>query len=305
VVFFISMKDPRTQFTRGIAEAVESTPAFEAMFSRSQIIPTTWGNLASQLVEGGHVEPTLDAARDFLGITVEEINDPTILGSSPYGYDHAGAVKRLAEQRWANEYQELHRDDDQGYLNYLSGQVDQWHVDDDGQADQLRAQIDAVDLQVDTAMAEASAAYRQMDPKTRMPQRDEMFAEADRLEQQAAILTLRHDALLSGVAVPFNDFAASILAYDGERVPSQERLMLALGDVVENLIDDYFRRSPEVRTDEVVLGESQISEFMAALERQQRDAIRAYADAKWQTVEHLFYAGDYREHPLFTGVHSS
>lgn len=63
------MHDQLRGFTRGIPEAVEQTPAFEAMFSEERVIPTTWGHLASQLVEADLVDPTAAAVCDFLNIT--------------------------------------------------------------------------------------------------------------------------------------------------------------------------------------------------------------------------------------------
>lgn len=58
-------KDPLRSLSRGIVDAVERSPAFVAMTEGNGVVPMSWGNLGSQLVKLGIVEPSVDAVCDF------------------------------------------------------------------------------------------------------------------------------------------------------------------------------------------------------------------------------------------------
>jgi len=85
----MGMKDPLRIFTRGIPEAIEGGPAFEAMFSRDdRVIQSSWGHIASQIVELDLAEPKLGAICDYLGISAERLAnpDPPFRNMSELGY---------------------------------------------------------------------------------------------------------------------------------------------------------------------------------------------------------------------------
>jgi len=73
------MADPVKELSHRFRDLddLEDTPELQAALNHRLVVDTSWGHLASMLVEQDIVEP--EKVREFLGISVEEMRDPSIV----------------------------------------------------------------------------------------------------------------------------------------------------------------------------------------------------------------------------------
>lgn len=292
------MKDARTGLSRTIQDSIESSPAHLTMMAGGGAIPTTWGTVASQLVEEGHVDPSLEAAQEFLGITPDDLNDPRVFQGGYQISDLRGHVL----DRWTKEYLDANLHQDAAYISYITEATKPWAIDNPYAAlTSLADEIEDIGEQVDAARDAANKIYRAMDPETRRPLYDTIYKEANALSLQERILTMREDAMSTGIAMPFDQFVFAIFDYQGENYPGRARIVAALGPVVDGLMQ-HFHLNPDVPLTDITIGEEEIMMFQYRLLNQLPQLAQLYAEAKWRSIRHLFYAASYEEHPLFSGA---
>jgi gas vesicle protein len=241
---------------------------------------------------------------EFLGITGEDLADPELLFTDRYGMAIQSYEARTKD-RWKAEYQEAHKDDDAGYLSYLHEAFAGSAVENgQEQSDEVQTHVRKLADQQQEEKRKAQEYIETTGKDLPLSQKWAAYDKANDIGKQLDALCLKRDSLYSGVAVPFDKFLETVLGYEGENAPIQERVLSAVSSVVYELMHDYFFTDPEVPIREIVLGDKQIKQFTGNLGMVQRRMAREYANRRWEAIRHLFYAGSYEEHSLFSGVHA-
>lgn len=272
-------RDPLSRFSsRRISQAVEGGPAFDAMFTESRLIPTTWGNLASQLVERGIVGPTPSATCDFLGIDQKQLGDPRVIFTNPQEF--AEFYTRLAT-RWEDKYRKAHSQAGKGFADYINSASESWKVEDGKEkASAVQSEIDPLGPQLKTVRDERA------------------FTE---LSQRIELLRLKRDAFSSGQAVGLNEFVQTVWTYEGEALFNDGELAGAVESMMYDLQIGYLYSGLDVPTSEIVLGRKQINEFKSMLRDTFVARVSRHVKGRWNEIEPLLTAQPYSEHPLFAG----
>lgn len=271
-------RDPLRSLTRGIAEAVERDPAFVAMTEGNGVVPMSWGNLGSQLMELGIVEPSVEAVCDFLSIEPEDLRDPNIV------IEHHGHVSTF-RQRLSNKYEEQFRSEHgpsaQRDADHFLALRESWRVEDgkdraDGLVPALREEANAIDSLTD---------------------QDEYTARRRALNLRA----LEHRALKSGYVLSAADLVRAALSYDSPQYFSQEDIVKALSSTLDNIIYDNNLLDSDVLLEEVIIGGNEVGYFLRSLQHTFSNRMREGADAQWRPIESLLMPGSIYKHPLLAG----
>lgn len=208
--------------------------------------------------------------------------------------------------RWRQEYKQQHAADDTEYVRHLESWLEPCKVEDgEEQAAATQAQIKDLDRQVREEEARANQRVDIEGENLDLSQKLEFYKLAQQMKIDLAVLCLKRDSLGSGVALPLDQFVKAVLSYRGDKAPSMERLMMAVSDIVEDIERGYLFAVDidEIPVSTVVVGKKQIRGFINNLAGQQNSRAYNYANQRWESIQHLFYAMSYLDHPLFTGVH--
>jgi hypothetical protein len=285
------MKDPVLHLSRRVQDAHERDPAFETMRnSSSHVIPNTWGNVASQLVELGAVEPDPAAVCEFLGITAVDLANSSLTITRG---EHVDAIKDRLVDRWTREYEGSHLGEGERDIAYFEEAAKAWEIDEElgaTQGDELSAEYTRLARQVDAIWEKAEGGELTADQE----------AEREALNLRKNILWRHSEACYSGLVVRLDTFLQTILAHDDNDALSQADLLLLLNaDVLRGChLVDYVGRAP---ANEVYLGRTEVEAFVNGLSYAVANRSIQYAERKWKAIRSIFRAPYYKEHPLFAG----
>jgi hypothetical protein len=273
-------KDPLRHLTRGLAEAVEHTPAFMAMTEGNGVIPQTWGNLASELVEAGVVEPTLEAVCDFLYITPDNLKDPRLLVANHYDAQvfEAGLANKY-EAHYREQYGPLAQADVQRMLGFK----ELWKVDNGKEeADRLQQEI--------TEAGRARAAMP--DP-----------ADSQEWAKHTLAIDLKcieRDAYHDGYVVRLDEFAATMLSIEGLGYFTPAEMALAVNATLESLTYRHYL-DKDVPVVDITIGNDEIEDFFYSLKDSFDRKMRADIQQKWGLIGPFIFAGRIKDYPLIAG----
>lgn len=278
-------------FSRRILGAVERDPAFNAMFADHKVIPNTWGNVASQLVEQGFVEPTSEAVCDFLGITNEDLRKAEVVITQDH---HVRAIERRLTDHWRGEYRELHAGDQHPYLDYLIQSFDAYKVEDsEAKADAL---YDAASTLNEQTRAIQTEAYDSGKP------RDEVRELTRDIGRQYDVVRQRAGVYASGTVLPLDKFVEIVVGYQPNESFGAGEIMQVLRRMIDKNLLSGFPQVPNETVADVIVGRHEIDDFIDELEHRLYCRPRDYAQDKWEAIRPIFRAQDYRDHPLFAGT---
>ncbi len=277
-------KDPTRVFTRGIPEAVTGGPFYERSLQGGGLVPSTWGDCASRLVEADLVEPTVEAVCDFLFIEPSDLSDPRVYFTDSFiASGYFSNIKKRWEEEFAKEYGEQAKVHDEYLQNKI--QTD-WTApeDADAQAKGIQSKI--------SELLESRRGRQDADP------------DAEVSNREIDLMCLKRDALYSGVAVPMDTFAQAVLGDAEDPFFTPTERAKALSEMIEDdrnlreVVYDY----PDIPASDVIIGEDQIDEYRMCLKAFWRDRQIEYVETKWGAVKPIFIAPSYKELPLFTGT---
>jgi hypothetical protein len=251
------MKDPRRVLSPRVADAHESSPAFEAAMSGAGIVSATWGDLASRIVEAGLVEPDTDAVCGYLQKTKQHLADPEIAISS---HNDIYWLREKIEKNSKQEFVETFGNVANEFGAYIDECIAGWKVEDG------EHKASKVQEEIDSREAEST--------------------------DEVSILCLKRDALYSGVETSLSDFVKAVfIEFEGQRFFTNEELAECLDVVVENVIRSYVIQEPKhLLVGSVVIGKDQINDFMQiTLDRFNRRS-REVAEQRWEPLKPFLYA---------------
>ncbi len=241
------------------------------------VVPMSWGNLGSQLMELGIVEPSVEAVCDFLSIEPEDLRDPYIV------IEHHGHVSTF-RQRLSNKYEEQFRSEHgpsaQRDADHFLALRESWRVEHsndraDGLVEALRKEANAIDGLTD---------------------QDEYAARSSALN----LRVLEHRALKSGYVLSAADLVRAALSYDSPQYFSQEDIVKALSSTLDNIIYDNLLDANAL-LEKVIIGGIEVGYFLNSLQYTFSDRMREGADAQWKPIGALLMPGTIYEHPLLAG----
>ncbi|MCX6727190.1 MAG: hypothetical protein NTX11_00025 [Candidatus Saccharibacteria bacterium] len=271
-------RDPLRSLTRGISEAVEHDPAFIAMTEGNGVIPMSWGNLGSQLMELEIVGPSVEAVCDFLSIDSEELRDPEIVIS------HQGHIvtfrQRLTdkyEQRYRAEHGPFAQLDTQHFLAVR----ETWKVDDSKE----RAESLVVGLR------EEARAIEQLNDQ------EEYRSRRRALDFRA----LEYSALKSGYALSAADLVREALSFDGLQYFTQADIVKAISSTLDEIIYKNHLMDSDVLLKDVTIGDNEVGIFLQMLRHTFSGRMREGVDAQWKPIGALLMPGSIYKHPLLAG----
>lgn len=267
-----------SQFGRKIAASVSRDPVFEAMFTDTQVIPNTWGNIASQLFEEGIVETNADAAADLLGIDRADLSDPTLRFTTAR---EANQFELEYKQRKETEYKASRRDGIEKFHTYMTNIVENHSTESD--PEQLKALSDR---------------YGELQNRPTSNQ-----SEYEEVTTQKGVTKLQFLAVKSGLQIPITEFTALVLSYEDESGFTLGERISALDELISyNVIHDHLLLDPSlVSPNEIPIGQELYRSFVANLRGTLQTDAYSYGMQQWERIEHIFYAPYYKEHPLFAG----
>lgn len=263
--------------TRGLAEAVPHDPTFVAMTEGNGVIQTTWGDLASRLVEAGVVEADSVAICDFLCITHEQLRDPGLVFAQ-YGDDTTfrNQVEQRVEEDHVAQFAAIAKSDN----DKLVANSEQWNVEhSESKVAELQAEIEAD--------REVLLEYKGD---------DYWLARA-----RVVLKDLHRSAVESGVCVNLTDFVSEVLSAQDLQYFTYANVIHA----IECVVDMIFSRNNldrNVAAAEVFLGRRQIIDFNNALVGVFRRRIHDEQLKRWDAIAGHIYAGSIYDHPLLAGA---
>lgn len=269
--------DPFRRLTRGVVEAVPNDPEFQAMRSGQRIIPTTWGNLASKLVEDEIVEADPQAVADFLVIDRTDLVNPRYAIKDDI--DINDFFQRLNE-RIEIEYRAEFGPKAQHDANKLDENRAKWTVSD------TQDEIEELDEKI-------SGAIKVLEDRSE----DEYWLKL----QELRILQMQRKALRSGVAVKLPDFAADIIKTEGLQYFSQEDIVASIANAIDG-VAHKFSIDRETPARNLVLGAQEVNQFFSSLHWMFDSRIRHQVEARWDVIEGYLYARPAHKHPILTGT---
>ncbi len=272
-------KDPLRHLTRGIAEAVEHTPAFIAMTEGNGVIPTTWGDLASRLVEADIIEPSIEEVCDFLSLEPEDLRDSRlVIADRQTANLFEGFIIRKYKDRFAAQHEERAKTD----IEALNDLFETWRVDDgEERADRLQAEISI----------DAKALREHTDDQ------EEQWKQRTELN----IKCMMRDAYGSGYAVGMEELVATLLSRSDLDYFTLGNIAEALASIAESACYEYRLDEEDVSATDIVVGKKALVDLMNSLEGQFRTHMRTAAEAHWETIRPFIYASRLRDHFLFAG----
>ncbi len=275
-------RDPLRSLSRGMKEAVEQDPAFVAMTEGNGVVPMSWGNLASQLLELGIVESSAEdsvaAVCEFLSITPEYLRDPRIVISD---YSDVQLLRNTLTEKHEKQYRSEHGSSAQHDIKYFLALREGWRVEDGGEkADKLPPVLNEEAKAIDA-----------------LTDRDEYTARRIALN----LLGLEYRALKSGYVLTTADLVRVALSYDSPQYFIQEDVIKALNSTLESIVYDNDLCDSEVLLEDVIIGGNEVGRFIQSLHYTFSRRMRECADAQWQPIESLLMPGSIYNHPLLAG----
>lgn len=269
-------RSPLGGLSRGLKDAVMHDPEFMSMTEGNPVVPTTWGDLASRLVENGDVEPDIEAICAFLMIEPEQLRDATIIFENvdqAAHYEHRCAEKQREEFRAA--YGTAARSDHERFVSI----VDMWKIEDGKErADVLHAEI-VVD---DKALSELG--------------REEYWTAKRRL----MLKVLERDALASGYRVQLTEFVSTMLSTENRDYFTNNQVVEAINDMIDTLMYLY-RLDDETQASEIWISHKLIQHFLNGLYHQFTRANETQIRARWDILSKFIYTNSIYDHPLLAG----
>jgi hypothetical protein len=293
----MSTHDPMHELSsRKITGAVERDPAFNAMFSDDRAIPNTWGNLASQLVEQGFIEPTSQAVCDYLGITPEDLQNPRL------SIQNIGDVERVHSRltrRWQEEYEAAEPAyGADGYVEHLQEAVIGWHVDDGPE------QAVGMWQRVSQLNEEAKAISRQA--REAGKSRDERQKLTADLDMEYDLESQKAQAYQSGTVVSLDVFVATMLGHEPSQpaAHTKQEVLQAISGMIDDCIMAHYNVEllPTATLEKVMIGAYEIGYVLDRLEAITMGRAHDYSEQRWAEISHLFWAPSYKDHPVFAGT---
>lgn len=268
LIYGIMNKDPFRGMTRGIPDAVEQTPAHQAMLAGQRYVPTTFGDLASKLVEQGEIAPAVDAVCDYLAITPEELKDPTIHFSDAW---EAEEFTDTLHKRWTHEYVTTEGPKGKAFDDYLVESAGAWTDNS----------LPAVAVSLEEEIATAP------------------FPETTEEGRQLALKELRASVYRSGLAVAPDTLVATALSFEEAPFSSGEIISEAAA-VIED-VSILHGLDGDTRVSDIVLGEQHVEEFRSFLAHRFKRKANAYASQKIAPIVELITPPNADEHFLHIG----
>lgn len=273
-------KDPFRGLTRGLPEAVEQTPEFRAMRAGHYSVETTWGNLASQLVEADLVDPTTEAICDFLVISADELADPEPIFGRRWGANYYwDRVERAIDE----DYRKRQGQSAATHATSLQTQFDTHRTDDGSE------RADGIQAQINTLAAQESAAQTDR----------EAWVE---LRKKIDLLCLRRDALTDGYDLPLTTFLEIVFYHREDGFFTYQEIATATRDMLENLAREYYLPLEEGETlaRDILLGEDQLKDFHRALRHVFENRIRTLFKARQASILPFILSQNPEDHVLLS-----
>ncbi len=271
--------DPRRMLTRGVAEAVEQTPAFISSMEGNGGIPASWGDLASRLVEADIVEASPEAVCEFLCIDRDQLADPKlVVGLGEYAVESFENHISVAEEV---RFRAEQGPKAQIFASYFNEATERWKIDNGKE-------------RFDVGFEEYQDSTSRFDQATFSNQYDEDIA-----LQALQIKKTELQAYRSGYAVSLDEFVATALSCPDEHFFSGEILTATVDKFLECLDIDH----PEaIKLKDVVIGRDDIQVFNSMLRGAFESHYRKIIKEKVRLVEPFLLAEYWRDHFLFAGT---
>jgi hypothetical protein len=290
-IFCFMNRSPLKSFTRGIPEANERTPAFIAATEGNGIIPQTWGNVASALIERGITGTSSVAVCDFLGISAEMLRDPAIITRTAEDVED---LEYSLIDKWAKEYAQAHQKDEHPFREQLTEAKAQWQVEDnETKAQALQQQFDDLRQQERDIRASLSGDRREMFQKRIEATKD--------VRKQEDIVAMLEDAYSSGYVVSLDNFVETLFSVSCQVSFSEEELTSILHEVLDDFLRSHLGNAEDLPAREIIFGGREIQATEELMESSLYRRPREYGRARWESISDLFIAPRHDELPLFTG----
>ncbi len=273
-------RDPLRSLTRGISDAVEHDPTFTAMIEGHGrgVVPMSWGNLGSQLMELGIVEPSVEAVCDFLSIEPDDLRDPYIV----IGHQgHVSTFRQMLSTKYEERYRSEHGSNALSDTEHFLALRESWRVEDgEDRADDLvvalREEANAIDSVID---------------------QDEYTSRRRALNLRA----LEYRALKSGYALSAADLVREVLSFDGPQYFTQADIVKALSSTLDEIIYNNHLMGSDVLLEEVIIGDNEVGIFLQMLQHTFSRRMEEGAITQWKPIGALLMPGSIYNHPLIAG----
>lgn len=270
----MSRKDPFNQFTRGVVEGYENTPEFRAMREGNNFAPTSWGDLASKMIKADMIEPSVEAACDYLCIDKDQFASPEpTIGRS---YD---ALEYHFEKAEEKKHVAIFGASAQVFSDYLAEQMSAW-----------RPGHEVAQERFEAAKEEYTAIRQTYDD-------DMTDEECDQMWGRANVKELEVKAYQSGTAVLLPEFVATILSCPDESYFNNE----TLSQMLQVFLKRFDRIPSDTPAESIFLSRGDVEEFFSMMRRRFEKPYEAIAQQKLEAVLSLIRTPEHEEHSLFTG----
>ena len=241
-----------------------------------KMVPTTWGNLASQVVEAGYVQPEPEAVAEFLMIPRERLQ------SSAMAFRHMGEVYEyghMLRERGKQEFWEQARERQQAFAAYLKQGSQSWKVPD------IAAKVSETNDEIEEGIERMQGEG----------------VDESEMDDQLQPLYLKRDAYETGMATSPDDVMALAFGYEGEPVHTDTELLKAVRQTIERVVN-HCGPGSKVKSSDICLDSRDLQAFFNELHVSLHERARSYATQRARQVERFYLPPHSSEYALLSGT---